>query len=329
MVRAPTPNPEEEPAEQERAAEEPGRSALGLRRDPRSPGEPGDQRHPGGDADGEMIGHEARERPGQDPQAHEQQPGGQAQGDRRPAAGHERDDRANLREPVPELVDDQRDVAEDDHADRREAGAPEASARGRVTGSTQVDDVQGEQRRGEGDPEDVALDSDDEPGRGDDPPACAPCPVRTPGAGQGDRRRQGNEVRVPDPGRFRDRACRDGHQQAGHEARDRTADRARQPPGDANRGHAGDRNRPGDHDRVVTGDPGERGEQEVVQDAVVEVADRGGRADERNDMVVDEPPQDEHLGALVGVPAGPAVESGQSQERGNEKHAAEDDEILA
>ncbi len=81
------------------------------------------------------------------------------------------------------------------------------------------------------------------------------------------------------------------------------ADGTGEPPHDAHgrdprqrdEGHHGER-------RVTPGQGGGRAQQVVVPGAVVHVADRGRRPEQRQDTVLDERPEREHVVALVGFP---------------------------
>ena len=94
------------------------------------------------------------------------------------------------------------------------------------------------------------------------------------------------------------------------------ADRARQPPRDADGG---------DPDRAIchvtasgespAGQRRGRGQEVVVAGAVVEVADRRRRPEQRDDPSLDERAQDEHVVALVGVPRARASQVREAQER--------------
>jgi len=112
--------------------------------------------------------------------------GRQAQGDRLAAAGDEGDHRARLGKAVAELVNDQRQVQDDADRDREEPGAAQPGPQvGR--GVPKVDQVDSDQRRGKGNPEDVELDRGDQPDRSDDPPPWPTGPVRLPRRAERDR----------------------------------------------------------------------------------------------------------------------------------------------
>ena len=97
----------------------------------------------------------------------------------------------------------------------------------------------------ERDAQDVALHRHGRADRRQQPPRGATGRPGPPRAGQRDRARQGDEVRVPDERRFVDRGRRDGHREPRDEAGDGTADRACQPPRDDDGGDPGQR----DHER--------------------------------------------------------------------------------
>ena len=69
---------------------------------------------------------------------------------------------------------------------------------------------------------------------------------------------------------------------------------------------------------------GGRGEEVVVDGAVVDVADRGRRAEQRHDAVADQRAQREHVVALVGIPRAARREVGQAEERGEQEETDRD-----
>ncbi len=60
---------------------------------------------------------------------------------------------------------------------------------------------------------------------------------------------------------------------------------------------------------------------------MVEVSDRGGWPQQRDDPVAHERSEHEHVVALVGVPRAPRREVGQSQDRGQRQQAEQDRKI--
>ena len=116
--------------------------------------------------------------------------------------------------------------------------------------------------------------------------------------------------------------------EAGHEAGDRPTDRACQPPDDPD-GRDARQGDEGDHGqrRVATGQGRGRTQQVVVPGAVVDVADRGGRTEERDHAIADEGPQDEHVVALVGVPRPTGREAGETGQRGEDQEQGERESI--
>ena len=145
---------------------------------------------------------------------------------------------------------------------------------------------------------------------------------RTPRPGEGDRARQGDEVRVPDERGLVDGRRGDGHREPGDETGDRPADVAGQPPRHEHGGDPGQRDE-GDHRerRIAAGQQRGRGQQVVVERAVVDVADRGRRAEQRHDAVAHERAQHQHVVALVRVPRAACRQVGQPQERGQHEQA--------
>ena len=97
---------------------------------------------------------------------------------------------------------------------------------------------------------------------------------------------------------------------------------ARQPPHDPDRGDAGQGDERHDRERrVAAGQRRGRRQEVVVPGAVVDVADRGRRAQKRHDAIANERPQDEHVVTLVAVPCPARGEVRQAQERGEERAA--------
>ena len=115
----------------------------------------------------------------------------------------------------------------------------------------------------------------------------------------------------------------------GHEPGHRSTDRARQPPRDSDRR---DRRPSAISATTASGEspPVRKAagtEQVVVAGAVVDIADRRRRAEERHDPVADERPQDQHVVALIAVPCAAGGEVGQA-EQGSEHEQADQDEQI-
>ena len=120
--------------------------------------------------------------------------------------------------------------------------------------------------------------------------------------------------------------ARDGHRQARDEAGDRPADRSGQPPRDEHGGDPGQRDEGRDRERrIAAGQERGRCEQVVVERAVVDVADRRRRAEQRDDPVADEGPEHEHVVALVGVPRAARRQVRQTQDRRDDQQADRDE----
>ena len=147
-----------------------------------------------------------------------------------------------------------------------------------------------------------------------------------PGTGQRDRARQRDEVRVPDERRFLDRRGRDRHREAGHEAGHRAPDRPCQPPRHEDRGDPRQRDERRHRERrIAAGQERRRGEQVVVERAVVDVTDRGRRSEQRDHAVAHEGPQHQHVVALVGVPR-PARGQVRQPQQGRQHEQADRDQ---
>ena len=126
---------------------------------------------------------------------------------------------------------------------------------------------------------------------------------------------------------FLDRRGRDGHEQAGDGRRDRPADQAGEPPGRPDRGDTQDGDPGDDRGRVGAAQPGGRGEKVVVGRAVVEVADRGRRPEQRQRAVPDEAEQDQDVVALVPVEPAPRLESREPDDGRESEQPDQDDDV--
>ena len=103
----------------------------------------------------------------------------------------------------------------------------------------------------------------------------------------------------------------------GEGAGERAADRAREPPRERDRADPEERDEGRDGDRIAVRERRRGREQEVVEGAVVELADRRLRPEQRDDAVARERDEREHVVALVGVEPAAGVDARQPQQRGN------------
>ena len=265
-------------------------------------------------------GDQAGERPAEHTQADDRDPGRERCRGRLAAAQQEGRRGAQLGRAALGLVDRERHVAghrqHDPPADRaHDLRRPVRIAE--LAAAHEIRHEEARDHRRQDDPQDVQVHRHDRGGAGDDPPARPAGLPGMPGRREGDRAGQGDQVRVPDEGRFVDGAGRDGHQQARDQSGGRAADRPAEPGRHRDRRDAGERDRERDAGRVGAGDRRRRGQEEVVEDAVVEVADRGRRTEQRHLAPLDEVAQDEHVVALVGVPGAAGREVDEAEERGH------------
>ena len=217
---------------------------------------------------------------------------------------------------------DQGNVRSDDERDRSNR---DASDRGPLSLASGVGHHEGCERRQHHDPEDMTLHRHRHPCGCDQPPARTVRRPGAPGAGQCEGRGESNQVRVPNE-RGALHGCRGHAQEEGcGQASKRAGHRAGQPPRDRDCSDPGQSDLADHPGRIAAAQPGRRREEVVIEGAVVEVPDRGGRAQERPDATSDKAFEHDHVVALVGIPraARRQVVEAKQDRQPDDRHKAE------